>query len=151
MGFGCTSSADLTNGGYTLTGVTTSSGVFPINVSGATYSDPQVGTDGFVTVESTNGRMPLFQVAICTFPNNEGLIKTTGNLFEMSNDSGNAVIGQPGQNGAGKVNNNHLEMSNVDLAREFVDLIVAQRSFQANSRVISSSADMLQEVINIIR
>jgi flagellar hook protein FlgE len=56
-----------------------------------------------------------------------------------------------GTNGAGEVMKNHLEMSNVDLAREFVDLIVTQKAFQANSRVISSTSEMLSEVINIIR
>jgi flagellar hook protein FlgE len=88
------------------------------------------------------------------FPNNDGLRKVTGNLYQETVESGTPLYanGQiSGLNGAGEVMSNRLEMSNVDLAREFVDLIVTQKAFQANSRVISSTSEMLSEVLNIMR
>lgn len=119
------------------------------------YTDARIEANGHITaVNSAGTREYLYQVAVFNFPNNEGLKKVTGNLYEESANSGAPLFPYgniSGENGAGKVNNNHLEMSNVDLAREFVDLIVSQRAFQANSRVIGSSAEMLQEVINIVR
>jgi len=118
------------------------------------YTDVLIETDGIITaVNSLGNKEYLSQISVYNFANNEGLRKVTGNLYEESVNSGQplSLTGNvSGANGAGKVKNG-LEMSNVDLAREFVDLIVSQRAFQANSRVISSSADMLQEVINIIR
>lgn len=137
------------------TGVADTSGNVDIDIDETLYSNAKIETDGHITAELSDGtREYLFQVAIFDFPNNEGLRKVTGNLYEESIDSGPPLFANgstSGQNGVGKVNNNHLEMSNVDLAREFVNLIVSQRAFQANSRVISSTSDMLQEVINIIR
>jgi flagellar hook protein FlgE len=137
------------------TGVADTSANVDIDIDESLYSDARIETNGHITAELSDGtREFLFQVAVFDFPNNEGLRKVTGNLYQESVDSGPALFAYgsvPGENGAGKVSNNHLEMSNVDLAREFVDLIVSQRAFQANSRVISSSSDMLQEVINIIR
>ena len=144
QGFTCDSS----------TGVAVTSANVDISIP-AGYTNVQLESNGHVTGENAAGdREYLFQVAIFNFPNNEGLRKVSGNLYEESEGSGPptyAFGNVSGENGAGKVSNNHLEMSNVDLAREFVDLIVSQRAFQANSRVISSSAEMLQEVINIIR
>ncbi|MBW1850001.1 MAG: flagellar hook basal-body protein [Deltaproteobacteria bacterium] len=119
------------------------------------YTEVNLETGGLITAENAAGtREYLFQIAVYDFPNVDGLKKMTGNLYQQSYDSGAPLYANgnvSGVNGAGKLNNNNLEMSNVDLARQFVDLIISQRSFQANSRVISSSADMLQEVINIIR
>lgn len=133
----------------------TSSAPVDIQIDTSTYTDPRIEADGHITAELSDGtRTHLFQVAVFNFSNNEGLRKVTGNLYEESSQSGPPIYvngNVSGENGAGTVNNNNLEMSNVNLAREFVHLIVSQRAFQANSRVISSSADMLKEVINIIR
>ena len=122
---------------------------------GVNISDIQIGANGSVTAVHTSAGIDtlvdLYQLAIYTFPNNEGLQKVTGNLYQETSNSGAPADNIPGENDSGRVNNNHLEMSNVDLAREFVDLIISQRAFQANSRVISSSSEMLQEIINIIR
>ncbi len=130
--------------------------VLDIQVDGTTHDEFQIEADGIVTgvLSSSGARQNLFQVALFDFPNIDGLRKMTSNIYEASNDSGapmDANGGQSGIGGYGVIQNNHLEMSNVDLAREFVDLIVSQKAFQANSRVISSSSDMLSEVINIIR
>ena len=127
----------------------------PIDIDETTYTDIRIESDGIITGDDGTGtRFDLYQVAIFGFPNIDGLKKVSGSLYEESSDSGAPLYATgsiAGTNGAGEIHNNHLEMSNVDLAREFVDLIVIQKAFQANSRVISSSADMLTEVINIIR
>ncbi len=137
------------------TGVAITSGNVDIDIDETIYTDARIETDGHVSAELSDGtREYLFQVAVFDFPSNEGLRKVTGNLYQESLDSGPPLFANgsvSGENGAGKVKNNSLEMSNVDLAREFVDLIISQRAFQANSRVISSTSDMLTEVINIIR
>lgn len=144
QGFDCDSS----------TGVALTSANVDIQIPSG-YSDVKIESNGHITARNSAGdREYLFQVAVFNFPNNEGLRKVSGNLYEESEYSGDPLYAAgnvSGENGAGKVSNNHLEMSNVDLAREFVDLIISQRAFQANSRVISSSAEILQEVINIIR
>ncbi len=117
------------------------------------YSDLQIESDGIITgINSTTSvRDNLYKIALHDFPNKDALRKVTGNEYQASNDSGAAVIYESGDPGVGTILSRQLEMSNVDLAKEFVDLIISQKAFQANSRVISSSADMLSEVINIIR
>ena len=73
------------------------------------------------------------------------------NLFQGSSNSGAATVGAPGSNGIGTIQSGFLEMSNVDLAAQFTNMIVAQRGFQANSRVISTSDEMLSELVNLKR
>lgn len=137
---------------FDAAGVLQTGTIVDIDIDETTYSDIKIESDGIITGDDGTGRADLFQIPVFTFPNIDGLKKVTGSLYEQSLlQSGAYTANLSGTNGAGEIHNNHLEMSNVDLAREFVDLIVTQRAFQANSRVISSSADMLQEVINIIR
>ena len=139
-----------------LTGLANTGAVVDIDIDESTHTNINFGADGIINGENiATGLMEnLFQVALFDFPNIDGLRKVTGNLYQEAVDSGSPLYanGQvSGSNGAGEIMKNHLEMSNVDLAREFVDLIVTQKAFQANSRVISSSSEMLTEVINIIR
>ncbi len=117
------------------------------------YSDLEIGADGIITGinSGTEVRDNLFKIALHNFSNVDALRKVTGNEYQATTESGAAVISESGDAGVGTIENSSLEMSNVDLAREFVDLIINQKAFQANSRVISSSSDMLSEVINIIR
>ena len=137
------------------TGIVDTSSNVPIDIDEATYDDIRIESDGIITGDDGTGtRVSLYQVSVFDFPNIDGLRKVSGSLYEESIDSGPPLYANgslSGTNGAGVVQNNHLEMSNVDLAREFVDLIVTQKAFQANSRVISSTAEMLTEVINIMR
>ncbi|HHX65284.1 MAG TPA: flagellar hook-basal body complex protein, partial [Chloroflexi bacterium] len=91
------------------------------------------------------------QIALAEFGNPAGLIRAGGNLFLPSANSGLAQIGVAGDGARGSISAGFLEMSNVDLAREFTDMIVAQRGFQANSRVISTSDEVLQELVNLKR
>jgi flagellar hook protein FlgE len=109
-------------------------------------------TTGVITGYYSNGmRKALGQVALAVFNNPAGLTKVGQTLSEESNNSGVAMIGAAGSGGRGTIMPANLEMSNVDLGQEFTEMIVAQRGFQANSRVISTSDEMLQELVNLKR
>ena len=111
-----------------------------------------IGQDGVVTGVFSNGRnRPLGQIAMAGFTNPMGLEKAGGSLFRPTVNSGLANIGVAGGGGRGTLLGSTLEMSNVDLAREFTNLIIAQRGFQANSRVISASDELLQDLVNLKR
>ena len=91
------------------------------------------------------------QLAIATFNNPAGLVKAGQSHLRASNSSGQPMIGIPGDAGKGSLLSGALEMSNVELAQEFTNLIIAQRGFQANSRVITTSDQMLQDLVDIKR
>ncbi|MER2088139.1 MAG: flagellar basal body rod protein FlgG [Sporosarcina sp.] len=91
------------------------------------------------------------QISITKFTNPGGLEKVGGNLFQISANSGPASTGGPLDEGRGKIESGFLEMSNVDLAEEFTEMIVAQRGFQANTRIITTSDEILQELVNLKR
>ncbi|MGY1630986.1 flagellar hook protein FlgE [Geodermatophilus sp. SYSU D01186] len=111
-----------------------------------------LGNDGTITgVFSNQQTKVLGQLALATFANPGGLEKSGSSTYRPANNSGLALIGQPGTGGRGVLNAGALEMSNVDLAEEFTGLIVAQRGFQANSRVITSSDEILQDLVNLKR
>ena len=111
-----------------------------------------VDTSGVITGIFDNGRSwPLAQVAIANFDNPAGLIKAGQNMYRSSNNSGEPQIGESGTGGRGTIAPGYLEMSNVDLSEEFTQMIITQRGFQANSRIITTSDEMLQELINIKR
>ncbi len=107
---------------------------------------------GIVSGIYTNGMVKdLAQVAMASFINPEGLVKIGANLYDVTANSGDARIGKPGEQGRGMIQSMALEMSNVDLANEFTEMITTSRAFQANSRVISTSDEVLMELINIKR
>lgn len=109
-------------------------------------------TTGTITGIFDNGHSwQLAQIALANFNNPAGLIKAGQNLYRSSNNSGEPQIGQSGTGGRGTIAPGYLEMSNVDLSEEFTQMIVTQRGFQANSRIITASDEMLQELINIKR
>ncbi|HIJ60688.1 MAG TPA: flagellar hook-basal body complex protein, partial [Nitrospirae bacterium] len=111
-----------------------------------------VGQDGVLSGVFTNGQVKnIAQVTIAKFTNPAGLTKMGRNMFAESSDSGQPAVGSPGTSGRGKILANSLEMSNIDLADEFVKMIAAQRGFQANTRVITTSDGLLGEVMNIVR
>jgi flagellar hook protein FlgE len=111
-----------------------------------------VSQQGLITGVFSNGRtQALGQVALASFANPVGLEKAGNSLYIESADSGKAQIGVAGQGGRGTLSGGTLEMSNVDLAAEFTNLIVAQRGFQANSRVITTSDEILQDLVNLKR
>lgn len=93
----------------------------------------------------------LGQMAIANFTNPAGLMRAGDTMFQASGNSGPAQVGQAGQSGRGLVTPGAVEMSNVDLSQEFTDMIVTQRGFQSNSRIITTSDEMLQELVNLKR
>jgi flagellar hook protein FlgE len=111
-----------------------------------------MGRDGMMVGTYSNGQTrAIGQVAMAAFANPQGLEKIGSSQFRISVNSGPPAIGAPGAGGRGILMQGALEMSNVDLAQEFTSLIVAQRGFQANSRVITTSDELLQEVVNLKR
>jgi flagellar hook protein FlgE len=109
-----------------------------------------IGNDGVITgVYSDGTKTPLFQVALANFSNPGGLDKVGDTAFRSSTNSGTPQVGAPGTGRLGKLMGGTIEMSNVDLAAEFTNLIIAQRGFQATSRVITTSDQVLQDLVNM--
>jgi len=117
-----------------------------------TLWDFEIGEDGKVIGMFNNGQLrDLAQIALATFANLHGMFSAGGNTFRMGPNSGAPKITMPGQLGSGKVVSSALELSNVDLANEFVNLIITSAGFSANSRVITTSDQMLEELLNLKR
>lgn len=114
--------------------------------------DLSVDSSGTITGSFSNGQnRKLAQLVLANFSNPAGLIKMGSTLFRASNNSGTPDVGVPGVSGRGLIKPEGLEMSNVDLSQEFVDMIITQRGFQANSRIISASDQILEELVNMKR
>jgi len=110
-----------------------------------------VDNDGNILGNYSNGEpRKLARIALAKFSNPVGLAKAGNNLYEATDDSGTAIVGTVGS-GVGKIFTNSLEMSNVDLAQEFVKMITTQRGFQANSKIITTTDELLGELINLKR
>ncbi|HEX7097173.1 MAG TPA: flagellar basal-body rod protein FlgF [Acidimicrobiales bacterium] len=111
-----------------------------------------VSQEGLIVGSYSNGRTrTIGQLALAVFSNPEGLEKVGGSNYRPTPNSGLAQLGTAGIGGRGLLATGTLEMSNVDLAQEFTNLIVAQRGFQANSRVVTTSDELLSEVVNLKR
>jgi len=115
-----------------------------------TLTSFNVDEGGMVTGQFSNGlSVPIAQVALATFSNPEGLLQQGDNLFFVGPNSGLPVVSAPGAVGSGSIVGAALEQSNVDMAREFIELIVTSTGFAANSRVISTSNRLLTELLSI--
>jgi flagellar hook protein FlgE len=108
-------------------------------------------TGQIVGVFSNGLKQSLGQVALANFNNVNGLEKIGDSMFRSTVNSGLAQVGSAGSAGLGLITSGALEMSNVDLAQEFTNLVIAQRGFQANSRIITTSDEILQELVNLKR
>lgn len=141
-----------------LTGLTgfadQNSSAFMIQQDGfatGTLTDFSIGADGVITGIFDNGiTKPLGQVYLARFANPNGLMLAGANMYEVAANSGEAIIGAPTLLGLGGIIGGTLEASNVDFAREFTNLIVSQRAFQANARVISTADGLLEELVNVV-
>jgi len=125
---------------------------FQDGFSTGTLIDYSIGQDGIITGTFTNGlNQTIGQIAMATFSNPAGLLARSNNVFFIGPNSGEARITAPLTLGAGKVTSGALEISNVDLSREFINLITSSTAFSASSRVISTSDSLLQELLLIAR
>lgn len=115
-------------------------------------SSISIGADGVIIANHpVHGRISVGRIDLATFDNPKGLEQSGSTYFVATENSGKASLASPGENGTGELKNSALEMSNVDLAQEFADMITTQRGFQANSRIITVSDTMLEELINLKR
>jgi flagellar hook protein FlgE len=115
-----------------------------------------VGQDGGVSYTDENATSPTFgqtvtagYITLATFPNQAGLQRDGGSMWSATASSGAATVGTPSVGGYGETLSGELEMSNVDLATEFTNMITAERGYQANSKVITTADSMLQTVVNM--
>jgi flagellar hook protein FlgE len=116
------------------------------------YQSLSVSSDGVVTGHYSNGQtMALYVLTMADFNNPAALNQEGGNLYSATTDSGSAITGQPGSGTLGDVSSNSLEQSNVDMSTEMVNLITAQRMYQANSKVITTADQLLQYAIGLVR
>ena len=145
-------------GGENIDGVTqfasetTTKAVYQDGYTMGVLKNYSVAIDGTITGSYDNGvNIPLYRVALATFANEQGLEKVGNTMFAATVNSGNANIDGATTNGKGSIMSQYLEMSNVDLTEEFTHLIIAQRGFQANTRVVTVSDQILEEVVNLKR
>ena len=142
-----------TKGQYVLGTIAATGNIGRLQVDPTTTAAINVDAAGGVTSVSAAGvSTPIGTLSLAKFSNAPGLERLGDNLYRASNNSGAAVVGPPGGvAGHGTIVPGALEMSNVDLALEFTNMIIAQRGFQANSRAITTSDEMLQELVNLKR
>jgi flagellar hook protein FlgE len=144
-----------TNGYPRFTGNSGASATSSVSQDGyasSTLRDVAIDGAGIIRGIYDNGQVnPLAQLAVASFNNPEGLLKFTGSCFVKAASSGEASVGPARTGGRGTVNGSSLELSNVDIAEQFTSLIVAQRGYQANSRVITTTDELYQEAINLKR
>ena len=120
--------------------------------SSGTLQRISIGQDGVLKGIFSNGNdLTLGQVLLADFASSTGLESAGMNLYKETYDSGQPLIGGPGSAGRGLVKSSTLELSNVDIAREFVNMITAQRGFQANSKIITTTDEILAELVNLKR
>jgi len=111
-----------------------------------------IDSNGYVSGVFTNGQIrQLAQIALASFNNPNGLVNEGSNMWSVGNASGDAQVGTAGSAGRGLLASSNLETSNVDLAASFSELIISQRGFQANSRIITTSDEVLQELMGLKR
>lgn len=126
---------------------TTQDGFTAGTLAGLTFND-----DGMLAAIYTNGQnVNIAQIALAKFENPEGLFKMGQNRYRESHLSGQATVGAPQSGGRGRVSSKTIEASTTDIANEFINLMGAQRNFQANSKVISTADEMMQDVLNLKR
>lgn len=122
-------------------------------VNGAVYGDVSslsIGTDGIITATYTNGlTKDIYQIPLATFANPDGLEATSGTAYTTTDASGTATITSAGSNGAGTISSKELEDSTVDLATELTDLITTQRAYTACAKIVTTSTNMLDVLVNM--
>lgn len=129
--------------------------IYSIEQDGARYgemSSVEIGADGTVTANFDNGEArAIYEIPLAIFPNANGLQRHSGNTYSMTTESGAYLLSAAGDAGAGTIVPSALEASTVDIADEFTRMIVAQEAYSAASRVITTSDEMMDELINMVR
>lgn len=142
------------NGASLLTQMAAASNVsssYQNGFSSGSLQDFSIGSDGVIQGSFTNGTKALAQIALANFANLQGLNREGQNCFSSTLSSGQAVIGAAGTGGRGTLSGGALELSNVDIAKEFANLITAQRGYEANARTITAFDEIMQDTINLKR
>jgi len=141
----------VTSGGLRLQGSAGDIQITPGTTSTATVSGYTIGTDGTVTAQLSDGTTAAGgQITLQNFSNPDQLVKEGDNLYTTTAAAGGlATAATPGARGTGTIQSGELEMSNVDLASQLTALITTQRAYEANSKVVSTSNDVLQTLINL--
>lgn len=133
-------------GDYQLTSLTQNGNKFG-NFAGVT-----IGEDGIVIARFDNGvTTPIFMIPVATFVNPNGMSSSTGNVFNQTSLSGLPTVREAGSGGSGKIAGGSLESSTVDLGEEFTNMITTQRAYSAAAKIITTSDQMLEELVNIKR
>jgi flagellar hook protein FlgE len=146
---------DATSGGSTMTQMAAESDTPATTQDGygsGTLQSFAIGSDGTIQGTFSNGKTSVIgEIAIASFANVQGLLKIGQNSYSGTLASGQAAIGVPGSGGRGTLDGGALELSNVDMATEFSNLIVAERGYQANAKVITTFDEITQDTINLKR
>jgi flagellar hook protein FlgE len=149
---------DITGGGTGLQGTTQFASPFELTAvtqdgyASGNLAEIVVGEDGIITGLYSNGvTQSIAQVALADFRDLQGLKRVGGNFFIETPDSGEPLVGFAGLGGRGSIQGNSLEQSNVDLSEEFINLITAQRGFQASGRTITTADELTQETLALKR
>lgn len=123
------------------------------SVDGALFGNltgVKIDNDGYVTAQFSNGlSQKIFKLPVATFTNPDGLNAISGNAYEVSPNSGSAVLGEATTGGAGSIQANALEGSTVDLANEFTNLITTQRAYSASARIVTTASQMLDQLLQM--
>ncbi len=140
---------DLSSVTQLSTGFGVSSLVVDGNAAGSVQS-VEISSEGLVSYKLSNGLpVPLFKIGLANVNSPNNLTNISGNVYSVNADSGQLIVGDPGRAGFGLIQSNSLENSTVDLASQLSAMIIAQRSFTANSQVFQVASDVLQVLNNL--
>ena len=112
------------------------------------YTNISISNNGYFTITTPTSNQS-FLVQLANFPNPQGLQSIGNNLYQPTLSSGSVQLGNPGENGFGTIQQSYLESSNVDVVTEMVNMIVAQRSYEINSKAVQAADEMLQRATNL--
>jgi flagellar hook protein FlgE len=139
-------------GGMTQLNSENSQSVTTNGTAFGSLSNIEVSDTGLVTAVYSNGvSQNLAQVALATFPNPDGLSAVNADAYQVSQNSGAYTLETPGQGGSGALDPYNLEGSTVDLSSQLTDLITSQSAYSASSKIITTSNQMMQDLLNIIQ
>jgi flagellar hook protein FlgE len=130
-------------------------GISNNNINGnapATFQSVSVSTNGIVNEVYSNGaQVPVFKIPLATVASVNSLTPVAGDAYQANSQSGSLVVGAANEGGFGSINGNELESSTVDLATELTNMVVAQNSYSANSKVFQVGSELLEELSNLVK